>query len=115
MRRFIILSAFAAFSGAAQAQEQDVPSLMERGFQLFLEGLMQEVDPALDSIEDMIEGMEPALRSFANEMGPAMRELLDSVEDWSAYHPPEILDNGDIIIRRKEMPLPPPEEGEIDI
>jgi len=30
-----------------------------------------------------------------------LAEMLDQVEDWSAYHPPQILDNGDILIRRK--------------
>ena len=35
------------------------------------------------------------------EMGPALAEIADKVEDWSRYEAPEILPNGDIIIRRK--------------
>lgn len=31
------------------------------------------------------------------------------------YEMPEILPNGDILIRRKPQPLPPPREGEIDL
>ena len=49
-------------------------------------------------------------------MGPAMVELLGKIDDLSAYHPPEMLPNGDIIIRRK-MPeeIEDAPEDEIDI
>lgn len=84
------------------AQDSDGPSMMERGAQTFLEGLLQEMEPAL-------EGM----RGFMNEMGPAMADLLAEIQDWSVYEPPEVLDNGDIIIRRKPDPVPePPEKPE---
>jgi hypothetical protein len=72
------------------AQDDDGPSLMERGAQQFLEGLLQEMEPAF-------QGM----REFMEQMGPAMAELLAEIKDWSVYEPPEVLDNGDIIIRRK--------------
>lgn len=79
------------------AQEQDDgTSLMERGAQQFLEGLLREMEPALNGMRDFME-----------QMGPAMVELLDEVKDWSRYEPPEVLENGDIIIRRK--PDVPPE------
>jgi hypothetical protein len=77
------------------AQDSDAPSPMERGMQQFLEGLLQEMEPAL-------EGM----RGFMEEMGPAMAELLAEIKDWSVYEPPEVLDNGDIIIRRKPDAVP---------
>ncbi|MGX9355517.1 hypothetical protein ACS3SW_10220 [Roseobacteraceae bacterium S113] len=83
------------------AEEPEGLSLMERGAQLFFEGLMQEIDPALRELEDLAQNMEPALRSFAEEMGPALQGLLAEIEDWSAYHPPEVLENGDIILRKK--------------
>ena len=35
------------------------------------------------------------------ELRALLRDLLGEIEDWSDYHPPEILPNGDIIIRRK--------------
>lgn len=100
----------------AQAEE-DGPSLMERGAELFLEGLMREMEPALDELQGFAEGMQPALRQFMDEMGPAFADVLGKVGDLSAYHAPEILPNGDIIMRRKtpvEESLDP-EEGEIDI
>jgi hypothetical protein len=56
-------------------------------------------------------------------MGPALADLMEKVDDWTVYHPPEMLENGDILIRRKQ-PLPsepapdamPPDPGaEIDL
>ena len=99
---------------AAQDAEEDGPSLMERGAQLFFEGLMQEMEPALKDLGRLAEEFGPAFQEFAEEMGPALGAILDRVEDWSVYEPPEILPNGDIIIRRKpDAPeLPPLGEGE---
>ncbi len=90
---------------------------MERGAQLFFEGIKREMEPALDDLMALAEDMEPAMREFVSEMGPAFVELLGQIEDLSAYHPPEILPNGDIILRKKtpEDVLDPPHEGEIDL
>ena len=52
------------------------------------------------------------------EIVPALRELEGALQDWNAYHPPEILPNGDIIIRRKQPKSPEPElseDGEIEL
>ena len=51
----------------------------------------------------MIDEMEPALKEFVERMGPALETLLEAVEDFSAYHPPEVLPNGDIILRKKAL------------
>ncbi|WP_417720955.1 hypothetical protein [Salipiger sp.] len=104
----------------AQDAEQDRGmSLMERGAELFFRGLMDELDPALKELEGMAREMQPALRSFAEEMGPALRDLMGQVEDWSVYEAPEMLDNGDIIIRRKPpqeaLPRPYPGTGDIEL
>ncbi|RFP86117.1 hypothetical protein DZK27_15080 [Rhodobacteraceae bacterium 63075] len=103
----------------AFAQEEDGgTSLMEEGARLFMEGIMKEVDPAVKELQKLLDDMQPAFRDFAKEMGPALAELMDEVEDWSAYHPPEILPNGDIILRRKEPEAPGEEplgEGEIEL
>lgn len=106
----IFALSLAASPLAAQADEP--PSLMEQGAKLFLEGLMQEMEPALDELEQMTREMEPLLRDFTAQMGPALTDLLAKVEDWSVYHPPEMLENGDIILRRKtpeELEEPNPE------
>lgn len=103
MKRMILIAALclAPPTLAQQAQEEDGTSLMERGAQMLLEGLMREMDPALEDLQGLAEEFGPSLRDFTAQMGPALRQLLEEVEDWSVYAPPEILDNGDIIIRRK--------------
>ena len=101
------------------AQDEQGKSLMERGAEMFLDGLRQEMEP---KFEELL-GMAPAMSSFIEEMGPAFMELADQVRDWSRYHPPEMLPNGDIIIRRKPDPeddaAPPggaePAPGETEI
>lgn len=90
---------------APEVEEDDGLSLMEEGARLFMQGIMSEMEPALRELEGWAQEMEPSLRSFAAEMGPALRDLFAEVEDWSVYEAPEVLSNGDIIIRRKE-PLP---------
>ena len=95
----LILLALAAPVSAEE--HDDAPSLMERGAQMFLEGLLNEVEPALKDLEKLADELGPSFMDFANQMGPALTELLEKVEDWTAYHPPEVLPNGDIIIRRK--------------
>lgn len=121
MKRIVLPLALVLAVPAAAEEAEDGPSLMERGAQMFLEGLMQEVEPRLGELEDLARQFGPAMRGFFEEMGPALGDILEEVEDWSAYHPPEILPNGDIIIRRKdpgEMDEVEPEanpDGSIDL
>jgi hypothetical protein len=125
MRRLALITAAAlCLTAPALAQdaeaEPDAPenerSLMEEGARMFLEGILREMEPALRDLEGMAGEIEPALRDFAQEMGPAFAELLGKVDDLSNYEMPEMLPNGDIIIRRKE-PLDPetPLDPELDI
>jgi len=103
MKRYVTLIAFAgltAFPVVAKANDES-PSLLEQGAKLFIEGLVQEMEPAVSDLLGMAENLEPALREFALEMGPALIEILGQIEDLSTYHLPEILPNGDIIIRKK--------------
>jgi hypothetical protein len=101
MKRFaVILLAAMVCIQPAKAQEDEGSSMMERGAQQFLEGLLKEMEPALEG-----------LRAFMEQMGPAMMNLLDEVKDWSVYEPPEVLENGDIIIRRKPSPEKPEEDA----
>lgn len=83
---------------------------------MFMEGIMREMEPAMRDIEGMAKEMQPALRSFVEEMGPAFADLMGQIDDLSNYHAPEIMPNGDIIIRRKtplEEEIDPGEEIEI--
>ena len=109
MRALLILPFLAL---PAAAQEAEPPSLMERGLRLFMEGLMEEMEPALRDLEALAEDAQPLLEQLQKDLG-------DAVGDLNAYHAPEILPNGDIIIRRKD-PLVPGEpelnpDGSIDL
>ena len=67
-------------------------SLLQEGTRMLLEGLMQELAPAIEDLESKIDNL-------------------------NAYHPPEVLPNGDIIIRRK-VPLVPDhldEDGDVEL
>ena len=101
---FCILVVILFVTQPVAAQEDDGSSLMERGAQDFLEGLLKEMQPAWREMQ-----------GFMNEMGPAMIELMDQVKDWSTYEAPEILDNGDIIIRRKPEEKEPPKLDQVDM
>ncbi|WP_299730036.1 hypothetical protein [uncultured Tateyamaria sp.] len=119
MKRLILIVSLGLAPPAYAQGEEDSLSLMERGAQMLMEGLMREMEPALEDLQGLAEEFGPALRDFTAQMGPALRDLLDEVEDWSVYEPPEMLDNGDIIIRRKppqEDPLPEPDsDGQIEL
>ena len=110
MRQILALSLALALPMTAAADEDSSGlSLMERGAQLFMEGILKEMEPAIEEFSELTDQMGPALKQFADEMGPKLADLLNQVEDWSAYQPPEILPNGDIIIRRKpDHPMTPP-------
>lgn len=75
--------------------------LMEEGAKLLLRGLLSEMDPAIDELRGFAQEMGPKMQLFAEEMGPAFAELMAQVDDFSNYSAPEMLPNGDIIIRRR--------------
>jgi hypothetical protein len=85
---------------AAQAQDDDWPELRQ-----FLEKFSQES-------QDLLEG-------WADDIAPLLEQLRGKVDDLSLYEPPEVLPNGDIIIRRKPpKPDNEPEmtpEGTVDL
>ena len=114
MKRLIAVIPLLMLSAPPAVAEEEGLSLMERGAQLFIEGILQEMEPTLDDLQGFADDMGPALRGFADEMGPALTDLLAKVEDWSVYHPPEILPNGDIILRKRQQPEPIPLELEPD-
>lgn len=118
MKRMILILSLGIATPVMAQDEGDGLSLMERGAQLLMEGLLKEIEPSLEDFKGMAEEFGPAFEAFTSQMGPALRELLAQVEDWSVYHPPEMLENGDIIIRRKqpeEVPDPVDPDAQIDI
>lgn len=67
----------------------------------------QSFDRLLDFLEDLTNDSQGFLENLFTEMGPALTDLQDTIKDWSNYEPPEVLPNGDIIIRRKPDTTPP--------
>jgi hypothetical protein len=97
MRQLVALTFCAGLAVApvaAVAQGEDGGSDVEEGFSLFE------------------EGARLILRGLMAEMEPALRDLERVIEGLDAYEAPEVLPNGDIIIRRKR-PLEP--EGDIEV
>lgn len=111
MKQIIALPLVSLMLTSPLMAQEEGPTLMERGAQFFFEGLMQEMAPALDDMAKLMEQAGPALQNFVSEMGPKLLTMLEEVEDWSVYEAPEVLPNGDIIIRRKpDVPELTPEE-----
>lgn len=113
MKKLIpFVTVLSVLAPVAQAEEERGLSLMERGAQMFMEGILKEMEPAIEEFSGLADDIGPALRQFADQMGPKFTALLREVEDWNAYEAPEILPNGDIIMRRKpdtpeELPATP--------
>ena len=119
IRTACLISALVVSPVAAQdAAEEEGRSLMEEGARLFFEGIQREMGPALEGLRDRAQEMEPALRQFVEEMGPALRDLMGEIGDLSAFHAPEVLPNGDILLRHKspqDVQDTPTPEGEIEL
>lgn len=86
---------------AQDAEVEEGFDLMEEGTKLMLRGLMREMEPAMRELEGMANEIGPAMRELGREMGPAIAELMSKIDDIRNYDAPEILPNGDIIIRRR--------------
>ncbi len=86
-----MICALFTWSNPAWAQEdlQDGFDLFEEATRLMLKGLMQELGPAWDELQALLDNL-------------------------NAYEAPEVLPNGDIIIRRK-VPLDPQDGGELEL
>ena len=115
-----VLALPATAQDAAQEQpEQDERSFMQRGFEMFFEGLSNEVEPLKDDLNQLSDSLEPSLQALIEEFGPALRDLADKIDDATPYEEPKVLPNGDIIIRRKDDAAPntdaPSVDGEIEI
>lgn len=82
------------------------PGLIEWGLSLLFDGFRDEMEPAMQDMAGALAAMKPAID-----------QLLTLVDDITHYEAPELLENGDIIIRRKpDAPaLPTPPEGGVDL
>lgn len=57
--------------------------------------------PLTEEFNKLADGMRKLLESFSDDVAPMMEGLAEQLKGLDAYHPPEVLPNGDIIIRRK--------------
>jgi len=74
---------------------QEGVNRLGEGSRLLMEGLMGELAPLFDKVDELGAQMTPLMEELREHLG-------DAFEGLSAYHPPEILPNGDIILRKKE-------------
>ncbi|MGV6846998.1 MAG: hypothetical protein ACWA5A_01335 [Marinibacterium sp.] len=108
----LVLGAFLALSAqTANAQDDSDSDMLRRGLDLFLEGLQGELDDSLRDLQDLADSVGPAMQDFLKEMGPALADLMNEVEDWNRYELPQMLPNGDILIRRKPDRVVPGPDG----
>lgn len=87
--RWIILTVSLGFAAPLAAEEDRGRDLMAEALGLFMQGFLAEMEPAIDGMQGFLD-------------------------DFNAYHAPEVLPNGDIIIRRK-TPVEQNETGEIEL
>ena len=112
MKRILVYPlALVLLATPPSAQESSAPDDgdMQRGFDL------------------LGEGAELLFRGLRGEAEPTLRDMVDARRDlnWNGltfrdvddYHPPEVLPNGDIIIRRKTPldPVDPDGDGDIEL
>jgi hypothetical protein len=88
-----------AFPVVAQDSE-DGGSLLDQGANMILRGLLEEVAPPLQELAGISAEVLPTFQILAQEMGPAFVDVLGRVDSITNYQSPEILPNGDIVLRR---------------
>lgn len=96
----LVLPVQAEDEAAPPSVEESTPRLFDL-FERMLRGFMTEVEPQMRELE----------RGFS-EMEPELQRLLRQLRDMTQFHPPEILPNGDILIRRRQAEdvVPEPDE-----
>ncbi len=83
MKRLLIIAALTALPLSAPAEEH-------------------KPAPLPDGLDELAEGMRNFLDGIQEDIAPLMEDLAGRLQGLNQYHPPEVLPNGDIIIRRKQ-------------
>lgn len=103
------LALIAALAAPVAAQDQSRDPIPETG---------EMPDAFRDGFNLLSEGTKLILRGLGEELAPLIEDLGAMIDDLSAYHPPEMQPNGDIILRRKvplEGATPDADKGEVDL
>ena len=101
MKYLCLILAMLAGPASAQGDVDRGLDLLQQGSKLLMQGLMDQ--------------LQPELRALTEGLGPALLDLQAKIGDLTRYHPPEVLPNGDIILRRKVPLLPVQPGGEIEL
>lgn len=77
-------------------------------------GLSLALTPSAQAQSAEDQGMEMFTR-FLRLVLPDHADMFKNLGAPDDYEMPEVMPNGDIIIRRKPAALPPPRDGEVDL
>lgn len=100
----VVVAALAAGPATAEqpGSQAEGPGWLEQLITGLMGQMMQDAGPAL-------ENLERDFGELAQTLEPTMRNMAELVDDIGNYEPPERLENGDILIRRKAGAPPPPD------
>jgi len=101
MKHITLIAVLMAAPAVAQS-DNDAPEPPSVPF------LEEWADRTEDMMRELMQEFGPGMEALMAEMLPRLKELTDSLGGIVNYELPEVLPNGDIIIRRKEDAPPPP-------
>ncbi len=102
--RHVLLPTLIAAMLILPAQAEDAPDIPRDAapaqplldfFGSMLRDFMTEIEPQIRELERGLDALEPEVQGF-----------LDRMRGMAQYHPPEVLPNGDILIRRRSADDP---------
>ena len=102
----LILSVGLAAPLWAQDEDVPLPEVQEDAvpladlFERLLRGFLAEVEPQMREMERGFSALEPEIQRF-----------LEQMRGMTQFHPPEVLPNGDILIRRRQPDAPEAEDA----
>lgn len=99
LRTSLVIAAVAAALAAAPAQAQETTAEGEAG--------SWWTWPEMPTQQELSEQSQEAMQSMIESMRPMLAEVEKAYADLPGYAPPEVLPNGDILIRR----IPPASEA----
>jgi hypothetical protein len=111
MRRLIFPLMLLALPVHAQDTPAPPPGGVEEGVDLLQRGMRSILDGLITEMQPTIDEMGQAL----TEMKPMAEKLLGLIDDIGNYEAPVVLENGDILIRRKPAAPQPLREGEVEL
>ena len=105
MKHFALLLAL-TLASPALAQDSDTPPEGEP----LLPFLDRFTERSESMMRDLLDEIGPEMEALMNDLLPELQRLGEALGGFINYEMPEILPNGDIIIRRKPDAPPLPED-----